>query len=155
MLANGIQNGITAYLLPSVKCEFIMSASQVANVNISFMLGGITSACLWGVIADIKGKRYTLIITFLVDSFITLIGSFSQSYLFLLTVRFLNGFFIGGPGCLIFSYIADFMPLKIRAKYVCCVGFCFILSWVILPGNNKNNIIYYNFFKKYFAILQV
>ncbi|XP_077284890.1 synaptic vesicle glycoprotein 2B-like [Arctopsyche grandis] len=134
LLSNGIQNGISAYLLPSLQCEFNISSSEMALMNVMFMIGGILSAYIWGIFANLVGRKSVIVLAFYADFLTTLVGSFSQGYTFLLFTRLLCGFFTGGPGYLLFTHLADFTPRKVRATYICYAGFCFIISWIILPG---------------------
>lgn len=71
----------------------------------------------------------------LADWFITICAALSQSYLALMIFRFLNGFLIGGPGTLIYSYFSEFQPEKIRTKSICLIGMFFTVAWLLLPGN--------------------
>lgn len=76
-----------------------------------------------------------LLYTLLIDGFITICAGLSQSFLALTVFRFLNGFFIGAPGTLVFSYLAEFQPEHKKTTSILYVGFFFTLSWVLLPGN--------------------
>lgn len=113
--------------------QAFIKKSKNSNNN-DWISGGISSACLWGITADMIGRQKILLTTLIADSFVTILSSLSQDYSMLLIMRFFNGFFIGGPGCLVFTYLGDMVPLKRRTKYICYIGFCFILSWIFLPG---------------------
>lgn len=40
---------------------------------------------------------------------------------------------LGGPGSIIFTYVAEFQPPKFRTPVVCGCGIFFTLSWLLLP----------------------
>ncbi|XP_076628278.1 synaptic vesicle glycoprotein 2C [Colletes latitarsis] len=130
----GCQNGINAYILPSAECDLKLSSEQKGLLNVSFLLGGVISSLFWGVFADAYGRRYILLLTMLFDSILSIGGSLSQSFQVLLIFRALNGFFIGAPGSLIYTYLGEFHAEKQRVKSICYVGFFWTLSWLILPG---------------------
>ncbi|XP_048512684.1 synaptic vesicle glycoprotein 2C-like isoform X2 [Athalia rosae] len=133
-MSAGFQNGLNAYILPSASCDLRLSSGEKGLLNVAFLAGGTTSAMLWGIIADIFGRKNILVGTLLADGSITLISCLSQSFPILFIFRFLNGFVIGAPGSLVFSYLGEFHAEKQRAKSICYVGFFFTLSWLVLPG---------------------
>ncbi|KAG6799066.1 synaptic vesicle glycoprotein 2C-like [Apis mellifera caucasica] len=133
-LCVGCQNGINAYILPSAECDLNLTSEQKGLLNVSFLLGGVISSLFWGIFADAYGRRYILLLTLLSDSILSIGGSFSQSFKVLLIFRGLNGFFIGAPGSLVYTYLGEFHAQKQRAKAICYVGFFWTLSWLILPG---------------------
>ncbi|XP_017764684.1 PREDICTED: synaptic vesicle glycoprotein 2C-like [Eufriesea mexicana] len=133
-LCVGCQNGINAYILPSAECDLNLSSQEKGLLNVSFLVGGVISSLFWGIFADAYGRRYILLLTLLCDSILSIAGSFSQTFTVLLIFRALNGFFIGAPGSLIYTYLGEFHAEKQRVRSICYVGFFWTLSWLILPG---------------------
>ncbi|XP_046478654.1 synaptic vesicle glycoprotein 2C isoform X2 [Neodiprion pinetum] len=133
-MSAGFQNGLNAYILPSAACDLQLSSEEKGLLNVAFLAGGTSSAMLWGIIADVFGRKNILLGTLIADGTITIISSLSQSFQTLFVFRFLNGFVIGAPGCLVFSYLGEFHAEKQRAKSICYVGFFFTLAWLVLPG---------------------
>lgn len=130
----GFQNGISAYILPSAQIELNLTSFEVGLINIFFLIGGILSCFLWGILADMRGRREVLIITSFLNSLLTIILSIIPEAVSLITCRFLNGFFIGAAGSIIFSYFSEFQPLRYRAVCVCYCGLIFTFSWLLLPA---------------------
>ncbi|XP_076672648.1 synaptic vesicle glycoprotein 2C [Andrena cerasifolii] len=133
-LCVGCQNGINAYILPSAECDLKLTSEQKGLLNVSFLVGGVISALLWGVFADAYGRRYILLLTLMCDSILSFGGSLSQSFKVLLLFRGLSGFFIGAPGSLVYTYLGEFHAERQRVKAICYVGFFWTISWLILPG---------------------
>ncbi|XP_014616479.1 PREDICTED: synaptic vesicle glycoprotein 2C-like, partial [Polistes canadensis] len=133
-LSVGFQNGISAYILPSAQCDLKLSSEDKGLLNVAFLIGGVISSLVWGIFADAYGRRNVLLLTLISDSIISIISSFSQSFSTLLIFRIMNGFTIGAPGSLIYTYLGEFHPEKYRAKSICYVSFFWTLSWLILPG---------------------
>ncbi|KAK9303031.1 hypothetical protein QLX08_005189 [Tetragonisca angustula] len=130
----GFQNGINAYILPSAECDLGLTSEQKGLLNVAFLLGGVISSLFWGVLADAYGRKHILLLTLLSDSILSIGGSFSQSFKWLLIFRALNGFFIGAPGSLIYTYLGEFHAAKQKLKALCYIGFFWTVSWLILPG---------------------
>lgn len=118
----------------------------------AFMIGGIASCFLWGALADNLGRKKTLYRTHLADAVITMVCAVMPGFRNLLVLRFLNGFligkckvretkitkltlcsFLGAPGSIIFTYVAEFQPLRYRTPVVCFCGVFFTIAWLILP----------------------
>ncbi|XP_015590034.1 synaptic vesicle glycoprotein 2A isoform X2 [Cephus cinctus] len=130
----GFQNGVSAYILPSAECDLRLTSEEKGLLNVAFLLGGVLGSILWGVLSDAYGRKNLLVGSLLMDSIVMFIGSFSQSFKVLLVFRAINGFTIGCPGALVYTYVGEFHNEKRRSKSVCYLGFFWTVSWLILPG---------------------
>lgn len=133
-LAAGFQNSLNAYILPSVGCDLHITSSDMGLLNAVFLAGGISSNFMWGILADMMGRKTVLVSGMLIDAVLTLMSSFSQHFYVLLIFRYLNGFIVGGPSSIVFAYMSEFFPEKLRAKVICYVGTFWTVSWLILPA---------------------
>ncbi|XP_044259117.1 synaptic vesicle glycoprotein 2C-like [Tribolium madens] len=129
----GFQNGLSAYIFPAAQCELDLTSFQLSLLNVCFLVGGALSSFLWGVLADAKGRRKILIVTHLLNAAITIICATNPLVFSIIVCRFLNGFLIGAPGSIIFSYLAEFQPPKYRSAIICYSGIFFTSSWLLLP----------------------
>lgn len=101
----------------------------------------ITSALLWGFVADVHGRRKLLIYGFLADAICNIMCGLSQNFGTLLFFKFLSGFIVSGPYACSMSYYAEFHGVKDQAKFLLLIGLfgCFgaivnpILAWLIIP----------------------
>ncbi|XP_044742203.1 synaptic vesicle glycoprotein 2A-like [Chrysoperla carnea] len=136
LLATGSQYGLSAYVLPSAQCELQLTSAQVGFINVMFMIGCCLSSFLWGILADTGlGRRNILIATLFSDSILTISSSLiARSLNTLVIFRLLNGFVIGAPATLIFSYLGEFHTQLTRHKCLCYTGMFYTLSWVLLPA---------------------
>lgn len=83
------------------------------------------------------GRRNILIATLFTDSILTISSSLiARSLNTLVIFRLLNGFVIGAPATLIFSYLGEFHTQLTRHKCLCYTGMFYTLSWVLLPGKD-------------------
>lgn len=130
----GVQNCLMSYVLPAAKCELQLTTYQAGLINMSFMFGGVASAFFWGIIADVFGRRRVLSTTLIVDSLLTLLQSSVNDYRILVVMRCINGFLIGGPSTLVFSYLSDLVGVRKRQLYLNVTGMSFVVAWLILPA---------------------
>ncbi|XP_068627123.1 synaptic vesicle glycoprotein 2C-like [Battus philenor] len=130
----GVQNCVMSYVLPAAKCELKLTTYQAGLVNMAFMSGGVASAFFWGIVADVFGRRNILSMTLLVDSAILLAQSTVSDYRILLAARTINGFLIGGPSTIVFTYLSDLVGVKRRQLYLNITGMSFVAAWLILPA---------------------
>ncbi|XP_014281859.1 synaptic vesicle glycoprotein 2B [Halyomorpha halys] len=133
-LSCALQNSLSAYILPSIKCEMHVSSSMLGLFNAVFLAGGLSSSILWGVLIDSIGRRPVLVYGMALDSFLTIVSSFSQNFYLLLVARFLSGFIVGGPAAISPAFVGEFQPGHKRQQIICYIGFFWTVSWVILPG---------------------
>ena len=56
------------------------------------MLGMVTSAFIWGFIADVSGRRKILIYGFIFDGLCNIINGFSPNFAVLVFFKYLSGF---------------------------------------------------------------
>ncbi|XP_064292228.1 synaptic vesicle glycoprotein 2B-like isoform X2 [Plodia interpunctella] len=130
----GVQNCVMSYVLPAAKCELQLTTYQAGLINMAFMSGGVASAFFWGIVGDVFGRRNVLSTTLLLDAVITLAQSIVPDYRLLLAARSINGFLIGGPSTLVFTYLSDLVGVKKRQFYLNITGMSFVAAWLILPA---------------------
>lgn len=133
LLATGFQNGLPAYIFPAAQCSLKLTSSEIGFLNAAFLIGATFSAFFWGVIADLNGRRKVLIYSLFLDFCVTFVSAFMTSFNGFFACRFLNGFLIGAPGSVTFTYLAEFQAPKNRMRSVCYSGIFFTLSWLLLP----------------------
>ncbi|CAF4817772.1 unnamed protein product [Pieris macdunnoughi] len=130
----GVQNCVMSYVLPAARCELQLTTYQAGLINMAFMSGGVASAFFWGIVGDVFGRKNILSITLLVDSALLLAQSTVTDYRLLLAARSINGFLIGAPSTLVFTYLSDLVGVKRRQFYLDIVGMSFVAAWLILPA---------------------
>ncbi|XP_031337479.1 synaptic vesicle glycoprotein 2C-like [Photinus pyralis] len=133
-ISTGLQYGLSAYAMPAAHCELNLLPSEIGFINASFLVGGTSSALLWGVIADLNGRRKVLIIALLSDVAVTICCALTQNFFGLMICRFFNGFLIGAPGSVTFTYLAEFHAPKHRTKSIYYSGVFSTIPWLILPA---------------------
>ncbi|KAK5649463.1 hypothetical protein RI129_000492 [Pyrocoelia pectoralis] len=133
-ISTGLQYGLSAYVVPAAHCELDLISTEIGFINASFLVGGMCSSFLWGVIADLSGRKKVLVATLLLDVIVTIICALTQSFLGLMICRFVSGFLIGAPGSVTFTYLAEFHAPKHRTKSIYYSGVFLTIPWLILPA---------------------
>lgn len=131
---SGMQSGINAYILPSVKCDFQLSDTQMGVLNALFLGGGGLSAHLWGALSDSYGRRPVLAGTLLVDAVCIAASLLAPSFPVFAVLRFVSGMLNMAPAGLSFLYLGEFVGDRRRTAFSQAIGSMWIASWIILPA---------------------
>uniref|UniRef100_A0A336M5U0 CSON011276 protein n=1 Tax=Culicoides sonorensis TaxID=179676 RepID=A0A336M5U0_CULSO len=135
--------GVTmlSFVLPAAACDFDMNSQSKGALSGAPMMGMLVGSYFWGCMADIKGRRFVLVTTLLIDGICGLVSSFIPIYSIFLTLRLINGFSIAGTMGICFSYLGEFQQTKYRetvlgwmelfwAVGVICLP---LIAWGIIP----------------------
>ncbi|XP_047000374.1 synaptic vesicle glycoprotein 2C-like [Schistocerca americana] len=123
-----------SYLLPAAHCDLSLKPSDKGLLNAIGYGGMITSAFAWGFMSDILGRRKLLIIAYTLDGILSFIGSFTQSLLFLVLMKFIGGIIICGPISIQKTFISEFHCAKYRTRVLMASGLFVALSTIVIPG---------------------
>ncbi|CAG9865111.1 unnamed protein product [Phyllotreta striolata] len=132
-LSVGFQNGLSSYIFGPARCELGITSGELGLLNVAFLVGGIGSCFVWGILADNRGRKKILIFTHLLNAVINVLCSIVPYKNVLTLCRFFSGFLIGAPGTLTYTYIVEFHQQRKQFRNVCLCGIFFVLSWLLLP----------------------
>ncbi|KAJ8919148.1 hypothetical protein NQ315_012134 [Exocentrus adspersus] len=124
---------LMAYISPIAECDLNLSLSDKGNLNAAVPSGGIIGAVIWGVLLDTLGRRKLILYGYVANGIIIIITSLSQSYLFLLILKFVSGGVSGGLYIAVCTYYAEFHSMKHRSKMQIAMGFVAGGGYVALP----------------------
>ncbi|EDW82762.1 uncharacterized protein Dwil_GK10168 [Drosophila willistoni] len=122
-----------SYILPSAECDLKLSLLDKGILNAVTYAGMISSAVLWGYLADIKGRRNLLVVGYIADSICVLGGAFSQSVIPLMIFKYLGGFCMSGPFAVLMTYLTELHGRRHRQRIMMMVGIMFSLATLSLP----------------------
>lgn len=139
-MADAMEMMILAILSPALHCDWQLTGFQEAAITTVVFCGMMSSSGLWGSICDKYGRKTELILCSLVTFYFGILSAFSPTYIWLLILRGLVGFGIGGAPQAVTLY-AEFLPSKTRATCVTLVevfwaiGACFevLLALFVMP----------------------
>jgi MFS transporter, VNT family, synaptic vesicle glycoprotein 2 len=80
------------FILPVAQCDLGLTTHDKGILSAIGFVGMIASSHLWGFLADTRGRKAVIVPTLFIAFGITIVSSFAKSFLFLVLMRFLNGF---------------------------------------------------------------
>lgn len=80
------------YVFPVSQCDLNLTPSEKGILGGAVPLGIISSAHLWGYLADTKGRRAVILPTLVLAFLSSASASFVQNFYLFTVLRFLNGF---------------------------------------------------------------
>ena len=96
--------------------EFSIGPNQFSLLLSSYAIGAFISSVVGLFILDRFDRKRALLLLYAGFALGTLGCGFAPSYLFLLTIRFITGFFGGMIGALVLSIVSDRFPFERRGK---------------------------------------
>lgn len=123
-----------SFVLPSAQCDFQLSSEDKGRLSASPNIGMLVGSCIWGLMADAKGRKWMMVAGLLLDAFCGFASSLAQSYWVFVIFRFFNGFGITAASTLVFAYLGEFLPSSRRDRMLCWLELFWSFGVVILPG---------------------
>jgi len=112
------------FALPYI--PFVVSASQASLIASLGLFGYVVGAPIFSYMADVIGRRPTLVFTALLTAIGSFGDAFSVNYPMLAIFRFLTGMAIGADLVLVMTYVAETAPASKRGRYT---NLAFIGGW--------------------------
>jgi len=142
-LADAAEMILLSFIGPSARCEWGLSAFGEGAITSAVFVGLFLGAYVWGVVADIKGRRLGFCATALFTFLFGLLSAWSPAYWFLLLSRALVGFGLGGAS-VVFSLCMEFLPSSSRGFWLVFMEVLWtvgsvasaLLAWLILPHHS-------------------
>ncbi|XP_043866435.1 synaptic vesicle glycoprotein 2B isoform X1 [Drosophila mojavensis] len=123
-----------SYILPSAECDLHLTLIDKGILNAVTYAGMISSAILWGYVADTKGRKKLLVYGYLADTICVLGGAISQDVVQLMIFKYLGGFTMSGPFAVLMTYLTELHGRQYRQRIMMLVGIMFSLATLSLPG---------------------
>ncbi|XP_037727027.1 synaptic vesicle glycoprotein 2C [Drosophila subpulchrella] len=123
-----------SYILPSAECDLKLSLLDKGILNAITYAGMISSAVMWGYLADTKGRKKLLIVGYAADTLCVLGGALSQNRIQLMVFKYLGGFCMSGPFAVLMTYLTELHGRKHRQRIMMMVGIMFSIALLTLPG---------------------
>jgi len=133
---------LIAFALTGFKEEFGLSAGQAGLVVSSTFVGMFAGAWFWGTLSDRIGRRTGFQITIAIFAVFGLASAFAPSVWWLVFLRMMTGFGLGGALPLDFSLFAEYLPRKNRGRWLVLLesfwGLGTLaaagLAWILVPS---------------------
>lgn len=124
-------------LAPILAKEFALGSLGKAAVVGSGFLGMFVGANVLSIASDRLGRRRVFILNLLTYSLFSLLAAFSPNIEVFLVLRFLAGIGLGAELVLVDTYLAEFLPARVRGRYIAwayTVGFLGVPVAALLGG---------------------
>ncbi len=120
-LVEAMDMSVIAAVLGPIKKVLALSPAQVGLVTVAAIITLVIGVLLAGPLADLYGRKKTLIIAIIIAELFTCLTYFANDYATFLILRLLAGFGLGIGYPLPIPFIAEFIGAKGRAHYA---GIC-------------------------------
>ena len=124
-------------LAPVLATEFRLGTIGKAMVIAAGFAGMFVGANVLSVVADRLGRRRVFILNLLVYSLFSLAAAFSPNVETFLVLRFLAGIGLGAELVLVDTYLAEFLPARVRGRMIAwayTIGFLGVPLAALLGG---------------------
>jgi MFS transporter, putative metabolite:H+ symporter len=124
-------------LAPVLATEFKLGTAGKAMVIAAGFAGMFVGANVLSVVADRLGRRRVFILNLLVYSLFSLAAAFSPNIETFLVLRFLAGIGLGAELVLVDTYLAEFIPARVRGRmtaWAYTIGFLGVPLAALLGG---------------------
>jgi putative MFS transporter len=105
---------VIGFALPAIRAEFHLDDVTSGLLATVTFVGMLLGAWLWGVVADRIGRRAGFMLTVAIFAVFGLLSAFAPNVGWLLVLRLLTGFGLGGALPLDFALYAEFLPSRGR-----------------------------------------
>uniref|UniRef100_A0A8C0D6T5 SV2 related protein n=1 Tax=Balaenoptera musculus TaxID=9771 RepID=A0A8C0D6T5_BALMU len=133
-MADAMEMMILSILAPQLHCEWRLPSWQVALLTSVVFVGMMSSSTLWGNISDQYGRKTGLKISVLWTLYYGILSAFAPVYSWILVLRGLVGFGIGGVPQSVTLYAELFLPMKARVFWAIGTVFEVVLAVFVMPS---------------------
>ncbi len=132
--ADAMEVIIIAFVIPAVIKQWSLSTGQAGFIGTAIFLGMLIGAWFWGTITDYVGRKLGFELTVLVDSVFGLLSALSPSYIWLVLLRGLTGFGVGGTLPVDYSIFSEYLPRRERGRYLVLLESFWALGTIVAAG---------------------
>uniref|UniRef100_A0A671P2T1 SV2 related protein b n=1 Tax=Sinocyclocheilus anshuiensis TaxID=1608454 RepID=A0A671P2T1_9TELE len=139
-MADAMEMMLLSIATPQLRCEWRLSSWKLAFITVIVFIGMMVSSSIWGNISDKYGRKVCLILCMLWTLHYGLLSAFAPVYSWILVLRCLVGFGLGGAPQSVTLY-TEFLPMKSRGISIILLGvfwalgavFKVLLAMVVMP----------------------
>ena len=132
--SDAIEVLVISLALPQLSHDLDATDAQKAWLSSVIFMGMLVGDYGWGTLADIIGRRSTMIISLSINGIAGFLSAFAPNYGIFLTLRFIGGFGIGGSLAIVATYASEFISAKWRGKYLGTLGTFWTFGKIVVGG---------------------
>ncbi|MCC6148234.1 MAG: MFS transporter [Anaerolineaceae bacterium] len=132
--ADAMEVLLISFALPAIGQEWNLSNAQKGLLGTAIFIGMLLGAWLWGRLSDLAGRKIGFVSTVAVDSVFGLLSALAPSFGWLVVLRALTGFGVGGTLPVDYSIFAEYLPVKKRGRNLVLLEAFWALGSVAAAG---------------------
>lgn len=125
---------LLSFALPGISREFALTPATAGLLVTSTFAGMLVGAWFWGVTADRVGRRLGFQLTIAIFAVFGLASAFAPSLGWLIALRALTGFGLGGALPLDFSLFTEYLPSRRRGRWLVLLEAWWAVGTAIAAG---------------------
>lgn len=131
LILDGLDTQIIGYLGPAIAGEWSVPAEQLGPIFSASLVGLMIGMLVIGMIADIIGRRRTILVSVFLFASCTLLTATADSIGSLMTYRFLAGIGLGGAMPNALALTGEYSPKRLRATISIIIVSCFSVGSIL------------------------
>jgi MFS transporter, AAHS family, benzoate transport protein len=151
LIFDGYDLAVVGAALPSIMKDMGVSAGSAGFMASSALFGMMFGAIVFGTLADRIGRILTIAICVGLFSAFTALAGLTRDPISFSAMRFIAGLGIGGVLPVVTAQMAEFSPLKIRARLVVLVFMGYSIGGILVALTGKQLIEAYGWQSVFFA----
>uniref|UniRef100_A0A1I8GEU0 MFS domain-containing protein n=2 Tax=Macrostomum lignano TaxID=282301 RepID=A0A1I8GEU0_9PLAT len=138
--ADAMEMLLLSVLGPALRCDWRLTSTEVAGITTVVFAGMLLGAPGWGAVSDKRGRWSVFALSLCLMAYFGLLCSFAPDYFWLVSLRGVVGFNIGGAASS-FTLLSEYLPQRHRAKVLILYNlfwglgstFEILLAYLVLP----------------------
>ncbi|XP_048582883.1 synaptic vesicle 2-related protein isoform X2 [Nematostella vectensis] len=114
VIADALEMMLLSILAPTIRCTWHLNSLEEAFITTVVFVGMMLGSSFWGWIADVMGRKTAVVVSASWIFYFGLLSAFSPHYYWIIALRCLVGFGIGGAPQAT-TLLSEFLPSKSRA----------------------------------------
>lgn len=132
--ADAMEVLIIAFVIPAVMKEWGLTPQQAGVLGTAIFVGMLAGAWFWGTVSDYIGRKWGFQLTVLVDSVFGFLSALAPNFPLLVLLRALTGFGVGGTLPVDYSIFAEYLPKRVRGRYLVILESFWALGTIVAAG---------------------
>ncbi len=132
--ADAMEVLLISFAIPAISQEWKLTSAEIGLLGTAIFLGMLVGAWFWGRLSDLIGRKVSFIATVLIAALFGLFSALAPSFAWLVVLRALTGFGVGGMLPVDYSIFAEYLPAHRRGRYLVLLESFWALGSLLAAG---------------------